>query len=102
MAILKQNSKRQKMKCYNFIISYDIANDKRLRKIAKLLEKEAIRVQFSIFYLPNTTKKELQRLLDRLLQLYNENEDDIRVYNIKNSGIKLAAATDLEHPYNFL
>ena len=90
------------MKRYNFIISYDIANDKRLRKIAKVLEKKAIRLQFSIFYLPNATKKELQIILDELLNIYNEKEDDIRVYNIKNSGIKLASAINLEQPYNFL
>ena len=90
------------MKRYNFIISYDVANEKRLRKIAKVLEKKAIRVQFSVFYLPNATKEELQIILDELLKLYNENEDDIRVYNIKNSGIKLASAIDLEQPYNFL
>lgn len=90
------------MKRYDFIISYDIANIKRLRKIAKLLEKEAIRIQFSIFLLPNSTKDELQTLLDNILKIYNENEDDIRVYNIKNSGIKLASAINLEQPYNFL
>ena len=90
------------MNRYDFIISYDIANIKRLRKIAKLLEKEAIRIQFSIFLLPNSTKYELQTLLDNILKIYNENEDDIRVYNIKNSGIKLASAINLEQPYNFL
>ncbi len=90
------------MNRYDFIISYDIANIKRLRKIAKLLEKEAIRIQFSIFLLPNSTKDELQTLLDNILKIYNENEDDIRVYNIKNSGIKLASAINLEQPYNFL
>ncbi len=90
------------MKRYNFLISYDIANDKRLRKIAKLLEKKAIRIQYSVFYLPNATKEDLHNILDELLKLYNEKEDDIRVYNIKNSGINLASAINLDQPYNFL
>ena len=90
------------MKRYNFIISYDISNEKRLKKIAKVLEKKAIRIQYSIFYLPKATKEELHIILDELLKLYNEKEDDIRVYNIKNSGIKLGSGVDLEQPYNFL
>ena len=90
------------MKRYNFIISYDISNDKRLRKIAKLLEKKAIRIQYSVFYLPNATKEELHNILNKLLKLYNEKEDDIRVYNIKNSGINLASAINLDQPYNFI
>lgn len=89
------------MKHYDFILAYDIADNKRLRKIAKVLEKEAIRIQFSIFLLPKFTKPELTMLLDKILKIYNENEDDIRVYKIKNKGINIASAIDLEHPFNF-
>jgi len=89
------------MQKHNFLITYDIANIKRLRKIAKVLEKEAIRIQFSIFYLPNVTISQMQVVLDEILSIYNKNEDDIRVYSIKNSGIKLGKAVDLDKPFNF-
>ncbi len=90
------------MKRFNFLISYDIADDKRLRKIAKILEKEAIRIQFSIFYLPNATKHELQLIIEKVLSIYNEKEDDIRVYKVKNKGISLGKAIDLDNPYSFV
>lgn len=89
------------MKQYNFIISYDISDDKRLRKIAKILEKQAIRIQFSIFYYPKATKQELHNLLEKILQIYDPKQDDIRVYNIKDSGITLGSGIDLNNPYNF-
>jgi len=87
------------MKKYDFIISYDIACNKRLQKIAKILEKEAIRVQYSIFLLKDISKDELALLLERLLRIYNENEDDIRVYKIKNYGLHLGSALNLQEPF---
>ena len=86
------------MKRYDFIISYDIANKKRLQKIAKILQKEAIRVQFSIFLLKNSSKEELNLILKKVLRVYNEKEDDIRVYKIKNYGLHFGSAIDLKEP----
>jgi len=86
------------MKRYNFLISYDIANNKRLPKIAKILEKEAIRIQYSLFFYKDVTKIELQSLLEKILEIYNEEEDDIRVYHIKNFGLHFGAAIDLKNP----
>ena len=45
------------MKTYNFVISYDISDDKRLRKAAKILEKEAMRFQYSVYINRFSTKK---------------------------------------------
>jgi CRISPR-associated endonuclease Cas2 len=42
----------------SFVIAYDIKDDKRLRKIAKFMEKEAIRIQLSVFFL-----RELQKMI---------------------------------------
>ena len=39
------------MKRFDFLVCYDIADAKRLRKVAKLLEKEAIRIQKSQFFM---------------------------------------------------
>jgi len=66
-----------------FLISYDIKDDKRLRKIAKYLENRALRIQFSIYILENPKKNEFKDMILKLKELM-EDEDDIRIYKIDN------------------
>lgn len=82
---------------HNFVICYDIANIKRLAKIAKELEKDAFRIQKSIFFYPKATSSEIKDLVNRLLELIDEEEDDVRIYkvDVKNS-IFLASGIDLK------
>ena len=44
-------------RCY--IVSYDISNDKRLRRVAKIAESYGRRVQFSVFRCELTARKRL-------------------------------------------
>ena len=72
------------MKKIDFIIAYDIRDDKRLRKMAKLLENEALRVQFSVFYI-KCDKKKLFEIIDKIKKIIDEEEDDVRIYKINLS-----------------
>ena len=89
------------MRKYDFIIAYDIADVKRLRKIAKRIEKEAMRIQYSIYILYDATQQEVTTLLESVCQIYDEKYDDIRVYKVKDRGIHLEAAIDLDNPFIF-
>lgn len=64
----------------DFIISYDIIDEKRLKKISKYLEKEAFRVQLSVYYI-RCNKLKLTHIVNNLLDLMDE-EDDIRIFKI--------------------
>ena len=90
------------MQKYDFILSYDIADPKRLRKIARKVERKALRLQYSVFVLFDATQEEVTKLLEELTQLYHEEQDDIRVYRITHYGVHMRAATDLAHPYDFI
>ncbi len=63
------------------VISYDIANDRRRVKVAKLLEAFGVRVLESVFESDLTMNqwKYLDRKINRLI---DHNEDKIRVYFI--------------------
>jgi len=87
------------MRKYDFIIAYDISDAKRLKKIAKLIEKEAMRIQYSIYILYDASKEEVTTLLEKVCQVYDEKYDDIRVYKVKKRGIHLEAAIDLDNPF---
>ena len=42
-------------------------------------------------------KKELNALIDKVLKIFDEKVDDLRVYTIKNRGIALGKAIDLNN-----
>ena len=63
----------------NIIISYDIKDDKRLKEAAKYLEKVSVRVQYSVYLLPNPTKDKLKKIVSELLEIVDE-EDSVKVY----------------------
>ncbi len=64
-----------------YLLAYDIGSDKRRRKIARLCEAVAERVQGSLFeaYL---TRPELDKLLQKSARWLNEQEDSLRVYRL--------------------
>ncbi len=89
------------MKRYNFVIAYDISDPKKLQKIAKIIEKRALRIQYSIYVYFDATQKDITSLLKEVTKIYDEKKDDIRVYKIKNVGLHFGAAIDLNNPYDF-
>jgi len=87
------------MKKFDFLIGYDISSPKRLRKLAKLLDSEAIRIQFSLFLYPKQDKKSLKILIDKIVKIIDQSEDDVRVYRIDIArSIHLMSGVDLQYP----
>lgn len=70
-----------------WVVSYDIPNDKRRRKVNKILEGYGRRVQYSVFECDldetKTTRLELQ-----LMQAIDEKEDDIRFYPLNRADLQ--------------
>ncbi len=64
------------------LIAYDIKDEKRLKKVAKFLEEEGIRVQKSIFEL-EVSWKEGVRILQGIAKLINKEVDKCFLYEIK-------------------
>jgi len=83
----------------NFIISYDIAEQKRLRKIAKKLEHVAIRIQYSIFLYIDATQQEIYELIENIKEIIKDDEDDVRIYHIDiNRSLCINTAVNLKSP----
>ncbi|WP_031433628.1 CRISPR-associated endonuclease Cas2 [Methylomarinum vadi] len=64
-----------------YLLSYDIADPKRLQKVHRLLKKEGLPVQYSVFSVVST-KSRLDGLLDRIEQIIDDREDDLRCYGL--------------------
>lgn len=87
------------MKRFNFLICYDISNEKRLHKIAKILEKVSIRIQKSIFFYCNASKEDIKFLVEDLNKVINKKYDDIRIYKIDvENSMHINSGVDLKNP----
>ena len=62
-----------------YLICYDIIDDRRRVRIARLLEAYGVRIQKSVFE-SVLTDKQYQTIEKKLFQLLNPQEDQIRVY----------------------
>lgn len=62
-----------------YLIGYDIANPKRLQKIHKRMTAFSTPIQYSIFLYEGNIEN-LHKCLNKVLTIFNEKEDDLRVY----------------------
>jgi len=61
------------------VIAYDTPDDKRRAKIAKTLKNFGFRTQLSVFE-AILNQKELEKLIDKLKNLTDEQQDSVRIY----------------------
>jgi CRISPR-associated endonuclease Cas2 len=64
-----------------YLIAYDICKAKRLRRVARYLEKYATRVQKSVFILM-AHKSEMLRVMDEAASLINPDVDKIQAWRV--------------------
>lgn len=64
-----------------YLIAYDIADPKRLNRVAKIMKDYGNRVQKSVFEC-NLQKEQIQRLICRIISVMNDVEDSVRIYKI--------------------
>ena len=64
-----------------YLIAYDICHPKRLRRVARLLERRAVWVQYSVFTFRGDDTS-LAGLMDELRQLIRPSEDVIQAWPI--------------------
>ena len=85
----------------DYIISYDIADSKRLQRLARRLEKLAMRIQYSVFYAPSVSQEKLFDIIETVNDIIDQEEDDVRIYTILDAGYALGQAVDLDDPLTF-
>lgn len=70
-----------------WIVSYDIPDDKRRTKVAKILEGYGRRAQYSVFECEITGEQcdQMERMLKKVIDL---EEDDLRFYPMNRADLK--------------
>jgi CRISPR-associated protein Cas2 len=69
------------MKRSFYLLTYDIADPKRLAKIARAMEAVGQRVQDSVFE-AWFAETELEKTLKKAKKIMNEKEDSLRIYSL--------------------
>lgn len=87
------------MKHQNYIICYDICDEKRLQKVAKILEKVAYRIQYSIYLWLDPSTQEREKVIAQIQEQIDTNVDDVRLYTIKSNGYHQGIASNLDAPF---
>lgn len=62
-----------------YLVCYDIADERRLTRVFRLLKGEGVHLQYSVF-LCSLTWPELERLKREVADRINPREDDVRFY----------------------
>lgn len=71
------------------VVSYDISNDKRRRKVAEIMEGYGYRVQYSVFEC-NLTKNQMAEMKRALRPLVKAREmDSVRFYPLPADAVEL-------------
>ena len=82
-----------------WLVCYDIADDKLRHKLAKLLEQNCQRVQYSVFECPLETNILNHLLVTRWLPLLKVSEDNLRVYPLDATAKKHVRVYGSATPY---
>lgn len=84
----------------HYLVSYDIADDKRRTQTFKLLEGEGDRVQYSVFFC-DCNPAELARLRARLDSIIHHSEDQVLLLDLGPAAHPLHEGLEvLGKPYN--
>jgi len=62
------------------LIAYDIRDPRRLGQVFRFLKGAAIPIQYSVFLQIEASRREMADVEERLIQLLDANEDDVRIY----------------------
>jgi CRISPR-associated protein Cas2 len=63
-----------------YLVAYDITDDQRRTKIAKILEDFGDRVQYSVFEMELDSSDQLDEMQTRLAKVIDTRTDSVRIY----------------------
>lgn len=68
-----------------YLVTYDIADPKRLSRLFRFMKKQGVPVQYSVF-LVETSASKLADLMLRIAKMIHPSADDVRAYRLPDNG----------------
>jgi len=82
----------------SYLVAYDIASDRRLRKVHKTVREHGTRLQYSV-YRCSLTDKELILLRAKLENLINHDEDQVLLIRLGPTGAHRVSTETIGLPF---
>lgn len=77
-----------------WLVTYDIADPRRLTRLFKLLKKQGIAVQYSVFLVEASAVK-MGSLMVQIAKIIAADADDVRAYRLPENGWKATLGASL-------
>lgn len=68
-----------------YLVTYDIADKRRLSRLFRFMKKQAVPVQYSVFLVESNAVK-LNEMMVRIAKLIHPTADDVRAYRLPDNG----------------
>jgi len=68
-----------------YLVTYDIADPRRLGRVSRFLKKQGVPVQYSVFILESNAIK-INELMVKIANMIHPDEDDVRAYRLPDNG----------------
>jgi len=72
----------------HFVVTYDISDDKKRKKVGEALEAFGKRVNYSVFEIALKSKAQKMALEEELLKLLTSKDDSLRFYHLCQNCIE--------------
>ena len=68
-----------------WLVTYDIVEPRNLARVFKLLKKNGVPVQYSVFFVPGSSTQ-IKGLMGQVARLIDSKADDVRAYRLPEDG----------------
>lgn len=77
-----------------YLVTYDIADPRRLARLFKFLKKQGIPVQYSVFLVEVSAVK-MASLIAKIATMIDDDADDVRAYRMPDNGWQVTLGTSI-------
>lgn len=78
----------------NWLVTYDIADSRRLARLFKYLKKQGIPVQYSVFLVEASAAK-MGNLIVQMAKMVDKEADDVRAYRLPERTWKITLGASI-------
>lgn len=77
-----------------YLVTYDIADPKRLGRLFRFMKKEGVPIQYSVFLVESTAGK-MATLMMKIAKIIHKEADDVRAYRMPENGWQVSLGASI-------